>query len=78
MEKLDEIWQIKHVRKFDEQNFDELSYFSYMPLKINIIVKVSHGPEGWEMQSFSLITAVHGFHVYKDVWEPTIARVSFV
>ena len=26
VEKSDKIWQIKHVRKFDEQNFDELSY----------------------------------------------------
>ena len=25
-EKSDEIWRIKHVRKFDEQNFDELSW----------------------------------------------------
>ena len=22
----DEIWRIKHVRKFDKQNFDKLSY----------------------------------------------------
>jgi len=27
------------------------------------------------MYSFSLTTAVHGFHVYKDVWEPTIGKV---
>ena len=26
MEKSDEIWRIKHVRKFDMQNFDELNY----------------------------------------------------
>ena len=25
VEKSDKIWWIKHVRKFDEQNFDELS-----------------------------------------------------
>ena len=25
MEKSDEIWQMKHVKKFDEQNFDKLS-----------------------------------------------------
>ena len=25
VEKSDKIWQMKHVRKFDEQNFDELS-----------------------------------------------------
>ena len=30
------------------------------------------------MYSFSLTTAVCGFHIYKDVWEPTIAGVSFV
>ena len=24
--KSDKIWRIKHVRKFDEQNFDKLSY----------------------------------------------------
>ena len=27
------------------------------------------------MFSFSLTTAVHGFHVYKDVWELTIGEV---
>ena len=26
------------------------------------------------MYSFSLTTAVHGFHIYKDVWEPTIGK----
>ena len=25
VEKSDEIWQIKHIKKFDEQNFDKLS-----------------------------------------------------
>ena len=28
-----------------------------------------------EMYSFSLTTAVCGFHVYKNVWEPTIGEV---
>ena len=27
------------------------------------------------MYSFSVTTAVRGFHVYKDVWEPTISEV---
>ena len=27
------------------------------------------------MYSFSLTTAVHGFRIYKDVWEPTIDEV---
>ena len=27
------------------------------------------------MYSFSLTTAVHGFHVYKNVWESTIDEV---
>ena len=27
------------------------------------------------MYSFSVTTAVCGFHVYKDVWEPTIGEV---
>ena len=27
------------------------------------------------MYSFSMTTAVHGFHIYKDVWEPTIGEV---
>ena len=27
------------------------------------------------MYSFSVATAVHGFHVYKNVWEPTVAEV---
>ena len=53
--------------------------FSFAPLKINIIIELSHGHEGWEMYVFiSLTTAVHGFHIYKDVREPTIAGVSFV
>ena len=26
VEKSDEIWQMKHVRKFDEQNYDEQNY----------------------------------------------------
>ena len=28
-----------------------------------------------EVYSFSLTTAVRGFHVYKNVWEPTIGEV---
>ena len=28
-----------------------------------------------EMFSFSLTTAVRGFHVYKNAWEPTIGEV---
>ena len=28
-----------------------------------------------EMYSFSLTTALRGFHVYKNVWEPTIGEV---
>ena len=63
MEKSDEIWRIKHVRKFDEENFDELNYVSLVSLKIIFIVDLSRGHEGWEMYSFSLITVVHGFHV---------------
>ena len=30
------------------------------------------------MYSFSFTTAVCGFHIYKDVWETTIAGVSFI
>ena len=26
VEKSDKIWEMKHLRKFDEQNFDELSW----------------------------------------------------
>ena len=63
MEKSDEIWRIKHVRKIDEQNFEDLNYVSFAPLKIIFIVELSRGHEGWEMYSFSLITAVHGFHI---------------
>ena len=33
---------------------------------------LSCGHKGREMYSFSLTTAVHGFHIYKDVWKPTI------
>ena len=50
--------------------------FLFAPLKINIIVELSHGHEGWDMYLFSLTTAVCGIHVYKDVWEPTSAGVS--
>ena len=63
VEKSDEIWRIKHVRKFDEQNFDKLNYISFVPLEIIFIAELSHGHESWEMHSFSLITAVHGFHI---------------
>ena len=52
--------------------------FLFALLKINIIAELSHGREGWEMYLFLLTTAVGGFHVYKDVWEPTTAGVSFV
>ena len=30
------------------------------------------------MYLFSLTTAMLGFHVYKDVWEPTVAGVSLI
>ena len=30
------------------------------------------------MYSFSLTIAVFGFHIYKHVWEPTIAGVNFI
>ena len=52
--------------------------FLFAPLKINIIAKLPHGRKGGEMYLFSLTTAVHGFYVYKDVWEPTTTGVSFV
>ena len=54
--------------------------FSFTPLKIIILVKLSCGHKGWKMYSFSLTTGVRGFHVYnyKDVWVSTIARVSFI
>ena len=42
VEKSDEIWRIKHVRKFDEQNFDELSYIFVCAAKNKIIVELSH------------------------------------
>ena len=29
------------------------------------------------MYSFYLTTAVRGFHIYKDVWNPTIGEVLF-
>ena len=35
-------------------------------------MELSHGRK---MYSFSLTTAVCGFHIYKDVWEPTIGEV---
>ena len=44
-----------------------------------LIVGVSHGHKCGVMysfqDSFSVATAVHGFHVYKDIWEPTIGEV---
>ena len=42
--------------------------------EICIIVKFSHGHKGWMMWSFSLTTAVCGFHIYKV----NIAGVSFL
>ena len=35
VERSDEIWQIKHVRKFDEQNFDELIVAFIGKVRIN-------------------------------------------
>ena len=49
VEKSDEIWWIKPVRNFDEQNFDELSYVFVRAAKINIIVELSRSREGWGM-----------------------------
>ena len=35
VEKSDEIWRMKHLRKFDKQNFDELSWGFARAGKIN-------------------------------------------
>ena len=36
VEKSDEIWQMKHVKKLDEQNFDKLSYVLFVLIKLII------------------------------------------
>lgn len=52
----------------------ELSDVSFAPVK-KINCGIITWSRGLKMFSFSLTTAVRGFHVYKDVWEPTIGEV---
>jgi len=42
---------------------------------IKIIVGLSCGRKCHKMHLFPVTIAVCGFHVYKDVWEPTIGEV---
>ena len=65
--KSDEIWQINHVRKFDEQNFDELSYiFVRAAYYCKIIM--------WSRELRNV--AVLGFHAYKNEGSQLLLKLA--
>ena len=60
VEKSDENWRIKHFRKFDEQNFDELSWIFVHASKNKLLWNYhvnSLGRKGQEMASVTSISA---------------------
>ena len=60
VEKFDEIWWIRHVRKFDEQNYDELSYVFILASKNKLLWNYdvdSLGHKGRKMANVTSISA---------------------